>query len=80
MTTSPAFPRGTTASASRASIAVSSASISSLALVAGADWERNGAISSGNPIHHEVDVVSPYAQLIVEPIDGLVLTGGRPHR
>ena len=47
-----------------------------LALVAGADWERNGAISSGNPIHREVDVVSPYAQLIVEPIDGLVLTGG----
>ncbi len=47
-----------------------------LALVAGTDWERNGATSSGAPIHHEVDVVSPYAQLIVEPIDGLILTAG----
>lgn len=47
-----------------------------LALVAGADWERNGAISSGDPVRHEVDVVSPYAQLIVEPIDGLILTAG----
>lgn len=47
-----------------------------LALVAGADWERNGALSSGDPVHHEVEIVSPYAQLIVEPIAGLTLTGG----
>lgn len=47
-----------------------------LAVVAGADWERNGATSSGDPLRHQVEVVSPYAQLIVEPIEGLVLTGG----
>jgi vitamin B12 transporter len=47
-----------------------------LALVVGTDWEQNGAISSGDPIHHQVDVVSPYAELIVEPIAGLTLTGG----
>jgi vitamin B12 transporter len=47
-----------------------------LALVVGTDWEQNGALSSGDPIHREVDVVSPYAELIVEPIAGLTLTGG----
>lgn len=47
-----------------------------LAVVGGIDWERNGATSSGNPVHNEVDVASPYAQIIVEPIAGLVLTGG----
>ena len=47
-----------------------------LALVVGTDWEQNGAISSGDPLHHEVDVVSPYAELIVEPIAGLTLTAG----
>lgn len=47
-----------------------------LAIVAGADWERNGAVNTFDPLRHEVDVTSPYAQVIVEPFDGLVLTGG----
>jgi vitamin B12 transporter len=47
-----------------------------LAIVAGADWEKNSAENTFDPVRHEVDVTSPYAQVIVEPFDGLVLTGG----
>ena len=46
-----------------------------LALVIGTDWEQTG-IETNEVSHHTVDVTSPYAQLIVEPIDGLTLTGG----
>jgi len=46
-----------------------------LALVVGTDWEQTG-IETNEVSHHTVDVTSPYAQLIVEPIDGLTLTGG----
>jgi len=46
-----------------------------LALVAGVDWEQTGILTD-SVSHRSVDVTSPYAQLIVEPIDGLVLTGG----
>ena len=46
-----------------------------LALVAGVDWERTGA-ETDSMSRSTVEVTSPYAQLIVEPIDGLTLTGG----
>jgi len=46
-----------------------------LALVVGTDWEQTG-IETDSVSRHTVDVTSPYAQLIVEPIDGLILTGG----
>lgn len=46
-----------------------------LALVAGADWELTGATSS-SASRQTAEVVSPYTELIVEPIDGLVLTAG----
>lgn len=46
-----------------------------LALVAGADWERNGA-TTNQVSRKEVEVTSPYAQMIVEPLTGLVLTAG----
>lgn len=46
-----------------------------LALVVGTDWEQTG-IETDSVDRHTVDVVSPYAQLIIEPIDGLVLTAG----
>ena len=46
-----------------------------LAIVAGADWEHlgfEGAFDS----RKTVETTSPYAQIIVEPLDGLVLTAG----
>ena len=46
-----------------------------LALVAGVDWEREGATTS-SVARTTVEVTSPYAEMIVEPIKGLVLTGG----
>ncbi|MEI9901233.1 MAG: TonB-dependent receptor [Hyphomicrobium sp.] len=46
-----------------------------LALVVGTDWEQTG-IETDSVDRRTVDVVSPYAQFIVEPIDGLVLTAG----
>lgn len=46
-----------------------------LAVIAGVDWEQTG-METDSVDRRTVDVVSPYAQLIVEPIDGLVLTGG----
>lgn len=46
-----------------------------LALVGGVDWERVG-FESMFDVRQTVEVTSPYAQLIMEPIDGLVLTAG----
>ncbi|KAB2939977.1 MAG: TonB-dependent receptor [Hyphomicrobium sp.] len=46
-----------------------------LAIVSGVDWEQLG-FESMFDARQSVDITSPYAQLIVEPIDGLVLTGG----
>jgi len=46
-----------------------------LALVAGADWERTGATTDSMD-RATAEVTSPYAQLIVEPIENLVLTAG----
>lgn len=48
---------------------------SQLALVVGTDWEQTG-IETDSVSRHTVDVTSPYAQLIIEPIAGLVLTAG----
>ena len=47
-----------------------------LAVVAGADWEHLGANASGYADRKTVEISSPYAQLIVEPLDGLILSGG----
>lgn len=47
-----------------------------LAIVGGVDWERTGAENAFDTERRTAEVTSPYAQLIVEPIDGLVLTGG----
>lgn len=46
-----------------------------LAVVAGVDWERNGA-TTNSMSHKETDMTSPYAQVIVEPIHNLTLTAG----
>ncbi|MBY0561962.1 MAG: TonB-dependent receptor [Hyphomicrobium sp.] len=47
-----------------------------LSLLAGADWERTGASTSSNPNRATADLNGYYAQLMAEPIQGLVLTGG----
>jgi vitamin B12 transporter len=47
-----------------------------LSLLAGADWERTGAETSSDPNRHTADLTGAYAQLMMEPIGGLVLTGG----
>jgi vitamin B12 transporter len=47
-----------------------------LSLLAGADWEEIGAKSANTDGRNSADVAGAYAQLMVEPIDGLVLTGG----
>jgi len=46
-----------------------------LAIVGGVDWERVGYESTWDS-RKTVDMTSPYAQMIVEPIEGLVLTAG----
>jgi len=46
-----------------------------LAIVGGVDWERVGYESTWDS-RKSVDMTSPYAQMIVEPIEGLVLTAG----
>ncbi|MFA5901544.1 MAG: TonB-dependent receptor [Hyphomicrobium sp.] len=46
-----------------------------LAIVGGVDWEHVG-YESGYDSRTTVDMTSPYAQVIMEPIDGLVLTAG----
>jgi len=48
-----------------------------LSLLAGADWEQTTAeTASSTPLRNEADVTGYFAQLMMEPIDGLVLTGG----
>lgn len=48
----------------------------SLALIGGADWERTGADNANLSDRITADLAGVYAQLVVEPLDGLVLTGG----
>lgn len=47
-----------------------------LSLLAGADWEQTGADNASLTSRQTADVTGVYAQLMMEPIDGLVLTGG----
>lgn len=47
-----------------------------LALLAGADWETTALESANISFRPTADVSGVYAQLMVEPIDGLLLTGG----
>lgn len=47
-----------------------------LSLLVGADWERTGATTNSNPDRETADLNGYYAQLMAEPIKGLVLTGG----
>ena len=47
-----------------------------LTLLAGADWEETGADNQNLASRQTADVTGAYAQLMMEPIDGLVLTGG----
>ncbi len=47
-----------------------------LSLLGGADWEETGADNAGLSSRKTANVGGVYAQLMMEPIDGLVLTGG----
>lgn len=47
-----------------------------LSLLGGADWERTGAETSSNQERNTAELNGYYAQLMMEPIDGLVLIGG----
>jgi vitamin B12 transporter len=47
-----------------------------LSLLGGADWEETGALNQGLTARQSAQVTGVYAQLMMEPIDGLVLTGG----
>lgn len=46
-----------------------------LAVVAGVDWEETGVVTD-QISRQSARVTSPYAQVIVEPLDGMVLTAG----
>jgi vitamin B12 transporter len=48
----------------------------SLSLLAGADWEQTGARTNNTVGQNTADVAGAYAQLMLEPIAGLVLTAG----
>jgi vitamin B12 transporter len=48
----------------------------SLSLLAGADWEQTGARTNNTVGQNTADVSGAYAQLILEPITGLVFTAG----
>lgn len=48
----------------------------SLSLLAGADWEQTGAKTDSTMGRNTADVSGAYAQLMLEPIAGLVLTAG----
>lgn len=48
----------------------------SLSLLAGADWEELGAETASSGGRQVSEVTGAYAQLMAEPIEGLVLTGG----
>lgn len=47
-----------------------------LSLLAGADWEQTGAKTNNTAGQNTADVSGAYAQLMLEPIAGLVLTAG----
>ncbi|WP_083509683.1 TonB-dependent receptor plug domain-containing protein [Hyphomicrobium sulfonivorans] len=47
-----------------------------LAFLAGADWERTSVSNSNISYSPSADIAGVYAQLMMEPIDGLMLTGG----
>lgn len=47
-----------------------------LGVLFGADWEETALENSNISYRPTADVLSAYGQLMVEPIDGLVLTGG----
>lgn len=47
-----------------------------LSLLAGADWEQTGVENSNISNRITADIGGVYGQLMMEPIDGLVLTGG----
>lgn len=47
-----------------------------LSLLVGADWEQTGAETSFLGDRSESDVSGAFTQLMIEPIDGLMLTGG----
>jgi vitamin B12 transporter len=47
-----------------------------LSLLVGADWERTGTTTSGLSDRVTADMNGYYAQVVMEPIQGLVLTGG----
>lgn len=47
-----------------------------LSLLFGADWEQTSLENSNINYRPEADVAGYFAQLMMEPIDGLVLTGG----
>ena len=47
-----------------------------LSLLGGADWEQTSFENSSIDYSPEADVAGYFAQLMMEPIDGLVLTGG----
>ncbi|MDH4983075.1 TonB-dependent receptor [Hyphomicrobium sp. D-2] len=47
-----------------------------LAFLAGADWERTSISNSNITYSPSADIAGVYAQLMMEPIDGLLLTGG----
>lgn len=49
---------------------------SQLALLFGADWEETGTDNSNINGRVSSDITGAFAQLMMEPIDGLVLTGG----
>jgi vitamin B12 transporter len=48
----------------------------SLSLLAGTDWEQTGAKTNNTAGRNTADVAGAYAQLMLEPITGLVLTAG----
>ena len=49
---------------------------SALSMLAGADWEQTGAKTSNGLTRNTADVGGAFAQLMLEPIAGLVLTAG----
>ncbi|MTD93859.1 TonB-dependent receptor [Hyphomicrobium sp. xq] len=47
-----------------------------LALLVGADWERTSLANNSLPYQPEAEIIGSFAQLMIEPINGLLLTGG----
>ena len=47
-----------------------------VSLLAGVDWEQTGAETRSDPTRHTTDLAGTYVQLMLAPIEGLVLTAG----